>query len=296
MPEDAFFPVRQVDPDSMLVHETMGSKDKFWYRRSGSEASWLFKYPQEGTGQHWAEKIAAEIAGHLRILHAVVELATICGVRGSITKSFTSDHRTLWHGNEVLAAAMSYDRDKRFGQSAHTLSNILHTLEVASRSEAAAATAKRQFAGYIVLDALIGNTDRHHENWGVLVEPTETAIKGRLAPTFDHASSLGRELRDAKREGKLREGGVGRYSERARGAVYWTDRGRHRPSPLEIVRRATPAYPDLFRDPIERVRDLEVDFLDLVHRVPENWMTGPEREFAASLMRYNAARIVECLP
>lgn len=280
----------------MLGQEVMGSKNKFWYRPSGSEVSWLFKYAQEGTGQHWAEKIAAEIAGHLRILHAVVELATIRGVRGCSTKSFTSEHRTLLNGNEVLAATMSYERDKRFGQSAHTLSNILRALEFASRSEAAAVTAKRRFAGYLVLDALIGNSDRHHENWGILIKPTETGIKGRLAPTFDHASSLGRELRDTKREGKIREGSVGRYSERARGAVYWTDEGRHGPSPLEIVRRGAPAYPDLFRDPIERVRDLQVDFLDLVHRVPEEWMTGPEREFAASLMRYNAAEIVECLP
>lgn len=290
------FPVQQVDPESMLGQETMGSKNKFWYRPSDSETSWLFKYPQEGTGQHWAEKVAAEIADHLRILHAVVELATIRDVRGSSTKSFTTKHRQLLHGNEVLAATMSYERDKRFGQSAHTLSNIFHALESAFRSEAAAATAKRQFAGYLVLDALIGNTDRHHENWGLLVRRTESGLKGSLAPTFDHASSLGRELRDAKRAGRLREGNVGGYSERARGAVYWTDSGRHGPSPLEIVRKGTPAYPDLFRDPIERVRDLQVDFLDLVHRVPEDWMTGPEREFAASLMRYNAAEIVECLP
>jgi hypothetical protein len=25
------------------------------------------------------------------------------------------------------------------------------------------------FAGYLLLDALIGNTDRHHENWAVVV-------------------------------------------------------------------------------------------------------------------------------
>lgn len=200
------------------------------------------------------------------------------------------------HGNEVLAATMPYERDKRFGQSAHTLSNIFRALEFAFRSEAAAATAKRQFAGYLVLDALIGNSDRHHENWGLLVRTTESGIKDRLAPTFDHASSLGRELRDAKREGRLREGSVGRYSEKARGAVYWTDAGRHGPSPLEIVRKATRAYPDLFRDPIERVRDLEIDFFELVHRIPADWMTEPEREFAVSLMRYNAAEIVECLP
>lgn len=296
MPERDAFPIVEIEQGWVLRREAMGSKNKFWYRPPDSEAPWLFKYPQAGAGQHWAEKVAAETADRLRIVHAVVELATIRGVRGSCTKSFTINRRQLIHGNEVLAATMSYERDKRFGQSAHTLSNIFRALEFAFRSKEAATAAKRQFAGYLVLDALVGNTDRHHENWGFVVRRTASGLKGRLAPTFDHASSLGRELRDAKREERLREGSVGRYSERARGAVYWTDAGRHGPSPLEIVRRATRAYPDLFRDPIERIRTLQIDFLDVVRRVPDDWMTGPEREFAASLMRYNAAEIVRCLP
>lgn len=296
MSERDAFPIIEIEPGWVLHREAMGSKNKFWYRPPDSETPWLFKYPQAGAGQHWAEKVAAEAADRLRILHAVVELATIRGVRGSSTKSFTINRRQLMHGNEVLAAMLSYERDQRFGQSAHTLSDIFRALESASRSKEAATAAKRQFAGYLVLDALIGNTDRHHENWGFLVRRTASGLEGRLAPTFDHASSLGRELRDAKREGRLREGSVGRYSERARGAVYWTDAGRHGPSPLEIVRRAAHAYPALFRDAIERVRDLETNFLDLVRRVPDDWMTGPEREFAASLMRYNATEIVRCLP
>lgn len=41
------------------------------------------------------------------------------------------------------------------------------------------------FAGLLVFDALVGNTDRHHENWAI-VEDT-----GLLAPSFDHGASLG---------------------------------------------------------------------------------------------------------
>jgi len=74
-----------------------------------------------------------------------------------------------------------------------------------------------------VLDAVIGNTDRHHENWGILLRRTKRRWMGMLAPTFDHASSLGRELRDETR-GKCRrrllsENQVGAYSEKATGAI-----------------------------------------------------------------------------
>ena len=56
------YPIIEVDPE-WVGPEDMGSKQKFWYRRADEqEPAWLFKYPQANTGQHWAEKIAAEIA------------------------------------------------------------------------------------------------------------------------------------------------------------------------------------------------------------------------------------------
>ena len=45
------------------------------------------------------------------------------------------------------------------------------------------------WAGYLVFDAWIANTDRHHENWGVLIDRRDGS--SRLAPSFDHGSSLG---------------------------------------------------------------------------------------------------------
>ena len=54
------FPVIEIQPKWVLEPEALGSKEKFWYRQTDKEARWLFKYPQTNTGQHWAEKIAAE--------------------------------------------------------------------------------------------------------------------------------------------------------------------------------------------------------------------------------------------
>jgi len=46
--------------------------------------------------------------------------------------------------------------------------------------EAARGAAKERLADYLVLDALIGNTDRHHENWGILRKRTERGWQGML--------------------------------------------------------------------------------------------------------------------
>ena len=56
-----------------------------------------------------------------------------------------------------------------------------------------------QLASYALLDGLIGNTDRHHENWMVAYVPEGNDTVLRSMPSFDHASSLGRELADERR-------------------------------------------------------------------------------------------------
>ena len=67
------YPIVEVTRESVSESEEMGSKDKFWYLHPKTEEGWLFKYPRCNTGEHWAEKIAAELANLLEISHARVE-------------------------------------------------------------------------------------------------------------------------------------------------------------------------------------------------------------------------------
>ena len=67
MPDTAYR-VLEIQPEWVREPEALGSKEKFWYRAKESEAEWLFKFPQPNTGQHWAEKIAAELAACLGVL------------------------------------------------------------------------------------------------------------------------------------------------------------------------------------------------------------------------------------
>lgn len=274
----------------------MGSKKKFWYRYSAEgqvaskveESMWLFKFPQPGTGQHWAEKIAAQVASTLRIPHARVELADYEGNRGSVTESFARGGRSLYHGNQVLERVVQgYEAGKRFRQSNHTLNNIWQAVDKTFVAEEAARSARRRMAEYMVLDAVIGNTDRHHENWGILRKRAGDRWRGLVAPSFDHASSLGRELSDERREKLLTENRVGAYAERGRGAIYWSEGDRRGLSPLELVRQGTTRYPALFRPALSKLARLNDDLVaDLVNRVPPCWMTSSSRMFVCAMMFY----------
>ena len=274
----------------------MGSKDKFWCRISEEQESlWLFKYPQPGTGQHWAEKIAAEAADVLQIPHAKVELALFQGTHGSVTESFVRGGRVLHHGNQILERVVrGYDPEKRFHQTKHTLENILRAMDKTFASPKARQLAKQCMAEYLILDALIGNTDRHHENWGILRRRAGSNWRGFVAPTFDHASALGRELLDARRNKFLKENRVGNYAEKGRGAIYWSAGEERAPSPLELMRRAALHYPDVFSPALACLQKLDDGLLQaLVHRVPEDWMTRTARMFAIALMRYNLKTLRE---
>lgn len=176
----------------------------------------------------------------------------------------------------------------------HTLSNIWQALDSVYESAEIVRTAKIRIAEYVVLDALIGNTDRHHENWGLLRKRVGDRWRSHVAPSFDHASSLGRELRDERRDMLLAENRISDYAQRGRGAIYWSEDGRHGLNPQELLRRATLHYPDLFRPALMKLERLDENSIsNLVNRVPSDWMTSSAREFAIALMCYNRKRLQE---
>ena len=289
------YPIIEVKPEWIVNPEDMGTKIKVWYLEPDTTTKWLFKYPRPNTGEHWAEKIAAEVASAIGVKHAKVELAELQGKRGSVTESFARGGRTLWHGNQLLERSIvGYNPKKRFQQSHHTLENIWKVMEEIFPSKPE--DKKRTIAEYAVLDALIGNTDRHHENWGVLLQRRDDAWKGFVAPSFDHASSLGRELRDQRRNQLLEENRVESYVEKGHGAIYWSGNERRAPSPLELVRLAMNKYPKLFQPIGMKLAGIDEHIFDhIVNRIPCDWMSRSERKFAIALMRYNYEKLVEVI-
>lgn len=131
------------------------------------------------TGEHWAEKLAAEIADALGIPHAVVELAQDQESRipGAMVRDLeVTTPGALVHGNELLIELdSSYPMAQQYHTSKHTLDNIFAALSRPAIGlpdgfdvPVTIRAAEDLFVGYLLLDALIGNADRHHENWALI--------------------------------------------------------------------------------------------------------------------------------
>jgi len=199
------------------------------------------------------------------------------------------------HGNEVLAGYVAgYDREQRFRQSRHTLENIIGAIRRMFPAETESKAVVTLLASYLVLDALIGNVDRHHENWGLLwqvrvevndfLETARVSKEYHVAPSFDHASSLGRELLDDRRSRYLRDQSVHLYVSRGRGAIYREGESRGA-NPLDLVKLSARERPDYFRPALQALSGLPLAKLtELLDRVPDERITQPARDFGKAML------------
>lgn len=88
---------------------------------------------------------------------------------------------------------------ERLGHNLENIKAVLSPLPATSMEDGPF-TAYDQFCGYLILDALVANRDRHEQNWGVLRAPGGQVS---LAPSYDHGNSLGFNLEDSRRTRQL---------------------------------------------------------------------------------------------
>ena len=279
--------------------EQMGSKRKFWFWEKNSKQTYLFKYNRPDTGEDWSEKIASEIAGLLNIPHAEIQLAECKVERGIITKNFTDNGKnTLVHGNELLGVVIpEYPLKQKFKLSKHSINNIINALSqyhlsVPIGTLSGIDSPIELFLGYLMLDVLIGNTDRHHENWGIILAKD----KIELAPTFDHASSLGRELIEEDKGQKLSNVNLfNRYCNKARSAIFLSDSDVKALSTIEAFRKFAKSCTskNLWLDKLRNISDDSL--INCVRRVPSVIMSELSKGFAEKLLLTNKRRLLELL-
>jgi hypothetical protein len=292
MPEE--FAILKIDSDMRGNLEQLGSKPKFWFQYQGEK--WLFKEARENTGEDWAEKIGSEIAASLGMSTHQAELAVWEGRRGCAVRSFLRPRSVLVHGNELLGGQIiGYDPAKQWRQCDHTIENIVAVIEKLFPDTQPRRVAALRMVGYLLLDALIGNTDRHHENWGVIADITTIGqklhITWQLAPTFDHASSLGRELTDEARTRILQGGTMDRYIRKGRGGIFLNADSKHGMSPMATIEEVARRYPDLYAPWHRRVMEWQPMTEDLIARIPAERISEPGRQFALAFVRSSCSML-----
>ena len=204
----------------ILEPETQGSGTSRWVLEPSTGLRWLHKdttIPSNGVeqGEDWAEVVSTQIATSLNVPRATARLCLCRGRRGSISLDLNQDASAFVHGGEWLedTGVPDFDnwrqrpsrgRQRRSPggtfQRGHSLTNIRQSLQDVQPPPGVPAglTAFDVFAGYLVLDAIVANRDRHEFNWAVL-RSVMRHEPHRLCPSFDHGATLGHNLTDERR-------------------------------------------------------------------------------------------------
>lgn len=290
--EDSRFEID--DPD-----EELGTKPKRWIKYSRGERLWLVKNVRidanDGTiaGEDWAEWLAMVLARLLSVPCAVVEPVLYKGKRAIASQQvFEPGAGDLAHGNELLSNSDSmYDSKLRKSHPGYTVQAVSDVLSELAPPidwpELAGFSGFDVWAGFVVLDALMQGTDRHHENWAVV----SSGHNLYLAPSYDHGNAFGFQLRDDERNRRLQ-------SEEA--FNLWINRGKSKPfsgspSPLEVAFQALKLASSKSRQYwFKNVTNLRIsDFESSLESIPEAIMSEVAHKFAYKILVKNRGRFID---
>lgn len=205
-----------------VIRDEPGGRDKNkrWIAEdadSDRDQHWLWKYRQTtGDGSEaaltdCAEVFTSRLAAAIDLPAAECRFAILDGDLGLISRNVTPHGFNLNTGTSYLPEVAGYQRGPSAGPDAdgglmrldegYTLDSMEQVLEnVKAPPGVGDLSGFAVFAGYLVLDALVGNGDRHPGNWAILERQSDGARF--VAPTFDHGSALGAGLTEDNRRDK----------------------------------------------------------------------------------------------
>jgi hypothetical protein len=283
--------------------EQLGTKEKFWFDED--EVKKLFKVGRPNTGEDWVEVVVSKICSLIDIPHAEYEFASYQGKQGTVTTNIVPQGGRLVHGNELLAKVykkfdVEYKEDTFYKVREHNLQVIRlllgHTslkIKVALDVEMYKCldTAFDMFIGYIILDCLISNQDRHHENWAVIVYDKVVY----LSPTYDHASGLGSKETDNRKYERIstkdKNFTVEAFVKKAKTAFY--DKGKILKT-IDAVKLCAKENKTSTIFWLNKIDSLDIDdVIDIFEKIPKELISEISIEFAIKMLEINKKRLMQ---
>lgn len=309
------YPIIEIPDNAPELPEQQGTKTKYWIRLEGEHL--LFKIGRKNTGENWAEKVACELCELLGLPHAHYDFAVWKHQKGVVSKIVVpvdEEGRVIGRliiGNELLSIIDSnYPVETKYGLKKHRLGRISALLkrqiiQLPINWTAPSPVINRAidvFLGYLLLDAWIANQDRHHENWGVINFNQQIY----LAPTYDHAASMGQLESDTRREYLLKQErrmlpnntqGVSHFITKSRSAIYLDKSASKSMLTLEAFQHFAIKRPKAARFWLQRLSDISIEQCRTVFiSIPETEISEITIEFSMKLLELNKMRLLEVTP
>lgn len=297
------YPIIQLPDNAADLPEQQGTKTKYWVRLKNDNPKMLFKIGRENTGENWAEKVTCELAELFGLPHAHYDLAVWKEHKGIISKNFVPDDGRLIAGNELLSEIHHrYQADSRYKANDHTIRRIIAYLgnsdiELPLNWQVPTPIIEDVldvFLGYLLFDAWVANQDRHHENWGVISYEN----KVYLAPTYDHAASLGQNESDVHRSERLSTKDRGRhvshYVTKARSAIYETNTAKNPMTTIAAFEFLAKKHKNAAKFWKQCLQEISMEQCTAIfEQIPKTEISETAIKFALKMLELNKKRLLE---
>lgn len=309
-----YYPVIDISSWKYENISVSGSKEKRWYRSPDKDELALFKLPvsltsdnnhanTEYTGEPWSEKISSEIGNQIGFSTHKVDIGMLQlddesisyyglgrsnvkpgdKIIGALCWSFLDEASdSLVEGADmIMDFDNSYNRESLKGEKEIYNFHLLYRLFRKNNME--------DFLFQMILfDTLIGNTDRHQDNFGVI--RNEQMDKQVFAPFYDNSSSLGRELNEDRMKLMLRDTRMFEaylHGSRSTTLIRWSDEWtKKRLNIFALYEKVKSKHPQEINQHLSKISKLN-DYLlyNIIYKVPPEVMSELKKELVFKIVK-----------
>ena len=246
---------------------TKGTRVKKIAIDSNSYKTAYFKYEKYNCSESCSEKMSYEIAKVLGYPCAHIELAKDRRGNIGILNYLFIDREREEHHDAIDFINKNESKTKEY----YTIENIKKCLDNIDEK------LFDDFLKIMVFDALVGETDRHAENWGITLD----ANGYRISPLYDNGDNLLRDFKDKDLAEKYYNGTklFDAYIKRAQSLIYKDDHsGRYKLH--ELIKELYEKYPEQIKKEIVNLKKLTPDIIeDIVNKIPDELLTIQHKKY-----------------
>jgi hypothetical protein len=156
---------------------------------------------------------------------------------------------------------------------------------------------KQHWAKTFVFDALIGNTDRHQDNWGLITNKYNSA---RITPAFDNGTSMGHEIKADRFHLYADDGKLNRYIAKGMHHIRWDLEAAAQLQHGDFLKKYTTQFPETRETVLDCLNRINTDFFqkvfaDLIQFDIPVKLTGARADFMLRLLGYRHKMLLNLL-
>ena len=260
-----------------------GSREKRLVYDLKEKEKAIFKYQSYECTEACSEKMSYEIAKRLGYPCAKIEFAyDENGTLGILNYLFIS--KTGVQHTDAVAYINNREDRKEF----YTIENIENCLNKIDYK------LFKDFLKIMVFDALVGETDRHEENWGI----SYNNGKYQISPLYDNGCNLLREYKDKNKIIENWENGkrdFNAYINRSKTLIY-NSKNNKKYTHFELIKQLYKQYKKEIKKEIENLNKItNKEFEKIVRRIPNEFMSDMQKTYIIKYLILRKEKLLEII-